>query len=39
MNGKEDAIVLIGTHYTSWFLDRIKQIKHISKKIRLIFII
>ena len=32
MNGKKDAIVLIGTHYTSWFLDRIKQIKHISKK-------
>ena len=32
MNGKEDAFVLIGTHYTSWFLDKIKQIKHISKK-------
>jgi len=32
MNGKEDAFVLIGTHYTTWFLDRIKQIKHISKK-------
>ena len=32
MNGKEDAFVLIGTHYTPWFLDRIKQIKHISKK-------
>ena len=32
MNGKEDAFVLIGTHYTPWFLDKIKQIKHISKK-------
>jgi len=32
MNGKEDTFVLIGTHYTPWFLDRIKQIKHISKK-------
>ena len=32
MNGKEDAFVLIGTHYTTWFLDRIKQVKHISKK-------
>jgi 3-oxoacyl-[acyl-carrier-protein] synthase III len=32
MNGKEDAFVLIGTHYTPWFLDRIKQINHISKK-------
>ena len=32
MNGKDDAVVLIGTHYTPWFLDRIKQIKHISKK-------
>jgi len=32
MNDKEDAFVLIGTHYTPWFLDRIKQIKHISKK-------
>ena len=32
LNGKEKALVLIGTYYTSWFLDRIKQIKHISKK-------
>ena len=32
MNRKDDAFVLIGTHYTPWFLDRIKQIKHISKK-------
>ncbi len=32
MNGKDDAFVLIGTNYTPWFLDRIKQIKHISKK-------
>jgi len=32
MNGKDDAVVLIGTYYTPWFLDRIKQIKHISKK-------
>ena len=32
MNRKDDAIVLIGTYYTPWFLDRIKQIKHISKK-------
>ncbi len=34
MNEKEDAFVLIGTHYTPWFLDRIKQIRHISKKDR-----
>ena len=32
MNGEKDAFVLIGTHYTPWFLDRIKQIKYISKK-------
>jgi len=27
-----ESLVLIGTYYTPWFLDRIKQIKHISKK-------
>jgi 3-oxoacyl-[acyl-carrier-protein] synthase III len=32
MDGKKDALVLIGTNYTPWFLDKIKQIKHISKK-------
>jgi len=32
MNKKDDAFVMIGTHYTPWFLDRIKQIKHITKK-------
>ena len=32
MNRNEDAFVLIGTNYTPWFLDRIKQINHISKK-------
>jgi len=32
LNGKKDALVLIGTYYTPWFLDRIKQIKYISKK-------
>ena len=32
LNGKEKALVLIGTMYTPWFLDRIKQIKRISKK-------
>jgi len=31
---KGDALVLIGTYYTSWFLDRIKQIDHISMKNR-----
>jgi len=30
--GNNDSLVLIGTYYTPWFLDRIKQIKHISKK-------
>lgn len=29
-----DVLVLIGTYYTSWFLDRIKQIDHISMKNR-----
>jgi 3-oxoacyl-[acyl-carrier-protein] synthase III len=31
LNGKDRALLLIGTYYTPWFLDRIKQIKHISK--------
>lgn len=30
--GNGESLVLIGTYYTPWFLDRIKQIKHISKK-------
>lgn len=25
-----DVLILIGTYYTSWFLDRVKQINHIS---------
>ncbi|MGI0088948.1 MAG: hypothetical protein ACREAF_01205 [Nitrosopumilaceae archaeon] len=29
---KSDVLVLIGTYYTSWFLDRIKQIDRISLK-------
>jgi len=31
LGNTSDVMVLIGTFYTSWFLDRIKQIKHISK--------
>ncbi len=31
LNGKDRALLLIGTYYTPWFLDRIKQIKNISK--------
>lgn len=31
---KGDVLVLIGTYYTSWFLDRIKQIDKISMKNR-----
>lgn len=31
---KSDVLVLIGAYYTSWFLDRIKQIDHISMKNR-----
>jgi 3-oxoacyl-[acyl-carrier-protein] synthase III len=31
---KSEVLVLIGTYYTSWFLDRIKQIEHISMKNR-----
>jgi len=31
LGNTSDVLVLIGTFYTSWFLDRIKQIKHISK--------
>lgn len=34
LGGKGKALVLIGTYYTNWFLDRIKQIKHISMKNR-----
>ncbi len=32
LNGKDRALLLIGTYYTPWFLDRIKQLKRISKK-------
>jgi len=32
LNGKKNALVLIGTYYTPWFLDRIKQLKKITKK-------
>jgi len=32
LNGNEKTLVLIGTYYTPWFLDRIKQLKRISKK-------
>lgn len=31
---KGDVLVLIGTYYTNWFLDRIKQIDYISMKNR-----
>lgn len=37
MNANKDALVMIGTHYTPWFLDRIKQIKHISIKDKINF--
>jgi 3-oxoacyl-[acyl-carrier-protein] synthase III len=32
--GKGDALVLIGTYYTGWFLDRIRQIDRITMKNR-----
>ncbi len=32
LNGKERVLLLIGTYYTPWFLDRIKQLQRISKK-------
>jgi 3-oxoacyl-[acyl-carrier-protein] synthase III len=32
LSGNEKTLVLIGTYYTPWFLDRIKQLKRISKK-------
>jgi len=32
LDGNEKTLVLIGTYYTPWFLDRIKQLKRISKK-------
>ncbi len=30
--GKGDALVLIGTYYTGWFLDRIKQVDRVTMK-------
>ena len=32
LGNKKDVLVLIGTYYTSWFLDRLKQIKRVTKK-------
>ena len=32
LNGKSNSMVLIGSMYTDWFLDRLKQIKLVSKK-------
>src|SRR3989344_2846999 len=34
LNGKSNSMVLIGSMYTDWFLDRLKQIKLVSKKNR-----
>lgn len=31
LGNTDDVLVLIGTFYTGWFLDRMKQIKHVSK--------
>lgn len=30
LDGKSSSLVLIGSMYTDWFLDRIKQIRHVS---------
>lgn len=37
LDGKKDSLVLIGSFYTPWFLDRVKQIKKISKKTKASF--
>jgi 3-oxoacyl-[acyl-carrier-protein] synthase III len=34
MGGRGDALLIMGSSYTEWFLDRIKQIKHITRKSR-----
>ena len=34
MGGQGDVLLIMGSGYTEWFLDRIKQIKHITRKSR-----
>ncbi len=34
MGGRGDVLLVMGSGYTEWFLDRIKQIKHITRKSR-----
>ena len=34
MGGKGDVLLIMGSGYTEWFLDRIKQIKHVTRKSR-----
>lgn len=34
MGGRGDVLLIMGSGYTEWFLDRIKQIKHITRESR-----
>ena len=34
MGGRGDVLLIMGSGYTEWFLDRIKQIKHVTRKSR-----